>query len=102
MKGRTTGTDILSSILNLCSAHNLDINKLVSITTNGAPSMTGSQNGMVNLLRNHFGDYGKRLLGYHCIINQKQLCAKELECERLMKMVSDIINFIRSHGLNYR
>ncbi len=78
------------------------MNKLVSITTDGAPSMTGSQNGMVSLLRNHLGDHGKRLLGYHCIIHQEKLCAKELGCERLMKTVSDSINFIRSHGLNHR
>ncbi|KFM78344.1 hypothetical protein X975_00061, partial [Stegodyphus mimosarum] len=66
MKGRTTGADILSSILNLCSAHNFDTltslltssdtNKLVSITTDGAPAMIGIQNGMVHLLRNHL-DY---------------------------------------------
>lgn len=102
MKGRTTGADILTSILNLCSAHNFNNNKLVSITTDGAPAMIGVQNGMVSLLRNHLGDRGKDLLGYHCIIHQEQLCAKELGFDRLMKAVSDAINFIRSHGLNHR
>lgn len=102
MKGRTTGADILSSVLNLCSANNLDTSKLVSITTDGAPAMTGIQNGMVSLLRSHLGDQGKELLGFHCIIHQEQLCAKELGFDRLMKTICDAINFIRSHGLNHR
>lgn len=42
------------------------------------------------------------VINYHCIIHQEQLCAKELGFDRLMKLVTDSINFIRSKGLNHR
>ncbi|KFM75893.1 Transposable element Tcb1 transposase, partial [Stegodyphus mimosarum] len=100
MKGRTTGADILSSVLNLCSAHNFDINKLVSITTDGAPAMIRIQNGVVSLLRKHLGERGKDLLGYHCIIHQEQLCVKELGFDRLMKVINPRLASIRNSALD--
>nr|XP_042913023.1 general transcription factor II-I repeat domain-containing protein 2A-like [Parasteatoda tepidariorum] len=102
MKSTTTGADILSSVLNLCKSQNLDINKIVSITTDGAPAMMGAKNGMVGLLRQNLGEKKCDLISYHCIIHQEQLCGKELGFERLMKMVTEAINFIRAHALNHR
>lgn len=102
LKGTTTGADILKYILEKCISQKLDIKNIVSITTDGAPSMTGVRNGMVSLLRQHLGDRAIELINYHCIIHQEQLCAKELGFDRLMKLVTDAINFIRSKGLNHR
>lgn len=102
LKGNTTGSEILKSVKELCNSSNLDLDKLVSITTDGAPSMIGVRNGMVSLLKEHLGERDKELINYHCIIHQEQLCAKEIGFDRLMRIVTDAINFIRSKGLNHR
>lgn len=41
MKGTTTGADILNEVNNVVNDHNLDLTKLVSIATDGAPAMIG-------------------------------------------------------------
>ena len=41
MKGTRTGADILNEVNNVVNDHNLDLTKLVSIATDGAPAMIG-------------------------------------------------------------
>ncbi|KAI6651129.1 General transcription factor II-I repeat domain-containing protein 2A-like [Oopsacas minuta] len=38
----------------------------------------------------------------HCIIHQEALCAKTLGLENVMKLIVDVVNFIRSKGVNHR
>jgi len=37
----------------------------------------------------------------YCIIHQQSLCGKTLKFEHVMKVMVSVVNFIRSHGLNY-
>ena len=53
MKNTTTGADILKEILQCLQAKNLNIARLVSITTNGASSMAGKHKRVVSLLQKH-------------------------------------------------
>ena len=47
--------------------------KVVSVTTDGAPSMTGKKAGFVSLFTK---EIGHAVIGFHCIIHEESLCAK--------------------------
>jgi len=41
-------------------------------------------------------------IGIHCIVHQQALHGKVLDLENVMSIVVQIINFIKSYGLNHR
>ena len=51
MKGRTTGADIYEAIADILRIMEVDVAKIVSITTDGAPAMIGRLQGMVTRLK---------------------------------------------------
>ena len=53
MKNTTTGADILKALLQCFEAKNVGLSRLVSITTDGAPSMVGKNKVVVSLLQKH-------------------------------------------------
>lgn len=101
LPGKTTGSDICEAVVNELSNAQIDLSKIVSVTTDGAPSMTGKDAGFVNLFTRHVGHL---LLGFHCIVLQEALCAKSglKELEDVMKVVTKMINFIAARALNKR
>ena len=50
LKDTTTGKVLFSSVINSQVRSGLSLNKLASITTDGAPPLTGNHSGLVNLL----------------------------------------------------
>jgi len=70
--------------------------KLVSVATDGAPSMTGSHNGLIVLLRAN--EKFPAFMSYHCV----SLCATELGFQEVFKEVVHIVNFIRASPLQHR
>ena len=78
LKGTTTGEDIFEAV-KLCSEDlDFQFNKLMSVTTDGAPSMVGENKGIVTLIENHMKENGiqTELVKFHCTIHQQDLCAK--------------------------
>ena len=77
MKGTTTGADVLKALLQCTNRMSLDLSKLVSITTNGAPAMIGKNKGAVALLQ-HLEDIrlNNKIKKIHCLIHQEALYAK--------------------------
>ena len=104
LKGTTTGQDIFNAVLVCLKGNNLDLSKLVSVTTDGAPAMVGSRKGFVSLLEKHIisEGYGDKLIKLHCIIHQEALCAVTLHMEEVMKVAVKIVNYIKSNALNHR
>ena len=104
LMGTTTGKDILDAFLRCVTEMKLDLRKLISVTTDGAPAMVGSNKGFVNLLHKHMKDNGidHDLLKFHCIIHQEALCAKSSGLPDVMKVVVKTVNIILSRGLNHR
>uniref|UniRef100_A0A3P8T1D6 HAT C-terminal dimerisation domain-containing protein n=1 Tax=Amphiprion percula TaxID=161767 RepID=A0A3P8T1D6_AMPPE len=88
LTGRTTGEIIFTEPTQFFVKNGLDVGKIVSIVTDGAPSMVGQHKGLVSRL----SAVNPALLAFHCIIHKSVLCAKLL------------VNFIREssslqHGL---
>ncbi|KFM62917.1 General transcription factor II-I repeat domain-containing protein 2A, partial [Stegodyphus mimosarum] len=93
----TKGTDIFPQVQDFGNFKNgqvLDLkSKLLSITTDGAPSMKGKTVGFVKLMEN---ELGRSLLSFHCIIHEENLFAKASAQQRknVMENVVKIVNMI--------
>jgi len=100
LKERTRGIDMYNAFKNFCSETKLPLWKLVSITTDGAKSMVGNENGLLALCQkdDDFPDF----LQYHCIIHQQVLCSKRLNTKEVMDVAFKIANSIRARALQRR
>ncbi|KAL1277342.1 hypothetical protein QQF64_024015 [Cirrhinus molitorella] len=56
LKGQTRGEDICEAVLNCLKAKEINTTHLVSVATDGAPSMRGAHKGFVTLLRSKAAD----------------------------------------------
>ena len=104
MNGTTRGEDIFNCVYELMQKYNLPQSKLISVATDGAPSMTGKSNGFVALLKKKLSEIFdcSEIHHIHCILHQEILCTKVIKMENVLNPIKKIINFIRSRGLNQR
>ncbi|XP_026116348.1 general transcription factor II-I repeat domain-containing protein 2B-like [Carassius auratus] len=103
MHGRTTAKDIFQQLCDAIERAGLLWNRLVGITTDGAPSMTGKKNGLVALVQRKLEEENAdAAVVLHCIIHQQALCSKCLKYEHVMSVVLKCINYIRSRSLQHR
>ncbi|XP_065650666.1 general transcription factor II-I repeat domain-containing protein 2-like [Hydra vulgaris] len=99
MHGTTTGADIFLEIEKTLDKYELPITKLVSIVTDGAPTMIGLKKDLVRKLNEKIG---KKINNFHCIIHQEVLCGKTIDLDYVIKRIASVVNFIRARGLNHR
>ncbi|KAM3838371.1 general transcription factor II-I repeat domain-containing protein 2A-like [Diretmus argenteus] len=103
MDGRTTGQEIFRQLCNAITDAGLPWKRLVGLTTDGAPSMTGKRNGLVALVQRKLEEEGvEEAIALHCIIHQQALASKCLKFEHVMSVVVKTVNHIRSRGLKHR
>ncbi|GFV43055.1 general transcription factor II-I repeat domain-containing protein 2A [Trichonephila clavipes] len=96
----TKGTDICTAVRNLLAEKEIDLKKIVSVTTDGAPNMVGEKkNGFISLFKT---DVGYSILECHCIIHQQALWAKSglTSLDNVITLVTKIVNLISSQALN--
>ncbi|PNF30094.1 hypothetical protein B7P43_G03134 [Cryptotermes secundus] len=88
-----------NEILNMnCAKNN------TTTATDGAPSTTGKQNGIVAKLMAKQKEVcpSCKFHHVHCIIHQEVLCSKIIKTNHVLQFVKKVVNFIRSRGLNQR
>ena len=100
LKTTTRGVDIYNVVKKYFVENNVPIEKLVSITTDGAPAMTGRHSGFIALCKAD-PDFPK-IVNYHCIIHQQAICAKVMRFDHVMTPVIKIINSIRAKAKQHR
>lgn len=96
LNDQTRAIDIFNMFLTIADVKrfNLDLRKLRSICTDGAPAMMGKDNGFVANVRKHMRQNGieGELISYHCILHQENLCAKAIEKGNdVLKIVTKVL-----------
>ena len=104
MKDTTTGGDIFECVGNAFCTMELPWQKMVSVTTDGCPSLTGKNVGLLRRLSYRVAevDCTRKLLFLHCIIHQEVLCKNVLDMRHVVDPVVKIVNYIRTRGLHHR
>ncbi|XP_078542665.1 general transcription factor II-I repeat domain-containing protein 2-like [Lissotriton helveticus] len=92
LKTTTRGADIHNEVKNYLAKQNVPLEKLVAITTDGAPTMIEHHSGFIANCKAD-PDFPP-LLSYHCIIHQQAICAKVMGFDHVMTPVVKIINLI--------
>jgi len=101
LTGRTTGLAVFKEFADTFMKMNIDLQKIVSVTTDGAPSMIGKNIGFIQQLKH---SVQHSLIEFHCLIHQEVLCAKQglKTFSNVMPVVTKIVNFINARALNKR
>ena len=106
LRGTARGLNVKEPMLKLLRNRvpELSLSKLVGLTTDGAPSMTGKENGAVALPKKHLREskFELDILSCRCVIHQEALCAKTLKMTHAMELVVKCVNEIREKGLKHR
>ncbi|XP_069470002.1 general transcription factor II-I repeat domain-containing protein 2A-like [Ambystoma mexicanum] len=97
----TSGSEICKVVMQTFCDLSIDISKVVSVTTDGAPNMVGKKVGFVKLFTEAIGH---PIVPFHCIIHQEALCAKAgfTDLNDLMSVVTKIVNLIAARPLHKR
>ena len=101
MYGTCRGVDIVEVVRSQLKERNVDLNRIVSVATDGAPSMTGKRSGFCALL---LEEVRHPVLPVHCIIHMGALCASvsAKALNDVMSVVVRIVNFIVARALSHR
>ncbi|XP_069588396.1 general transcription factor II-I repeat domain-containing protein 2-like [Ranitomeya imitator] len=97
----TSGSEICKVVMQTFCDLSIDISKVVSVTTDGAPNMVGKKVGFIKLFMEGIGH---PIVPFHCIIHQEALCAKAgfTDLNDLMSVVTKIVNLIAARPLHKR
>ena len=78
LKNTTTVADTLKALIQCLAVKNLNLSRLVSITTDGTPSMVRKNKGVVSLLQKHMKNNGinNSIVKLQYLIHQEALSAK--------------------------
>ena len=103
-KDTVSGKDLYSSVINSLIRSGLSLDKLASITTDGAPSLTGKHSGLVKLMNDKIKEHFPlhNALSFHCIIHPESLCKSSLKLKHVLDPVVHAVNSIRACGLKHR
>ncbi|XP_075217927.1 general transcription factor II-I repeat domain-containing protein 2A-like [Lycorma delicatula] len=93
--GTMTG-DIFDAVWSILEKCKLSLDKLRSVTTESAKSMTGENKGFASkLIRKLQAEYlDNQHMAFHCLIHQQVLCLKILKMDDVWKIITKTINFI--------
>ena len=74
LKDSTKSTDLLEAAMTTLNRLKFNLKNISGVTTNGAPSMCGSQQELVKLLQNEASKVGNSsVMQFHCALHQETL-----------------------------
>ncbi|KAL7837466.1 hypothetical protein SRHO_G00271770 [Serrasalmus rhombeus] len=90
MHGTTTGQDLYEEVSRCVNEMGLPWEKLVGLTTDGAPAMCVHSSGLVARMQERMREENvtDELTAYHYIIHQDSLCGKALKMEHVMSTIT--------------
>ena len=96
----TKATDVLDLVTTFMDKHNIPMDKLGSMCTDGAPAMLGNKSGFCALVKRLVPD----VTVTHCVLHRHALASKSLpqDIKDIMTNVVSVVNFIRSRASNHR
>ena len=96
----TKAKDVFDTIKEFFMKHQLYLDKIGSICTNGAPAMLGNRSGFAALLRKEI----PILKNTHCFFHRHALAAKTLplKLKKALEICVKVVNTIRGRALNHR
>lgn len=97
----TKSEDLFAAVGRVLDRYNLSWEKMVGITTYGAPAMIGKKAGFATLVGQKVAECGGKVVKYPCILHQEQLCTKSIGLGDVVRDVIKIINCIRSKALSH-
>lgn len=102
MKGHTSDCDFMDALKEFVEKYGIPVSKLISVCTDGCPSMLGANNGLIALMKREWNL--PNLLPIHCLLHQETLACQisNSKLKDVMNTVINIINFIRARELNHR
>lgn len=86
----TKGTDIFKTVMEILVKYDA-FQKLYSVTTDGAPAMSGPNQGFYGLLREQI----PKLRFFHCLLHQENLCAQNFKMKTTVLTATKLINRLR-------
>ncbi|KFD48214.1 hypothetical protein M513_10928 [Trichuris suis] len=96
----TKGESIYRAVEEFFKEKSIHLANVMSVATDGAPSMVGSQRGFIA----HLKEVVPGVLAVHCVIHRQHLVAKQLS-DRLscsLQFIISAVNKIKSKSLNER
>lgn len=104
LKGQTRGEDLFERVSAAIENMKLPWSKLVNVTTDGSPNLTGKNVGLLRRIQNKVKDENsdQDVIFLHCIIHQESLCKSVLQLNHVVNPVVKLVNFIRARGLQHR
>ncbi|XP_049945866.1 protein FAM200A-like [Schistocerca serialis cubense] len=95
LKGNTRGEDLFKAIDEFINNSYICYDKIVSLSTDGAPAVIDKEKGTVKKIR----DMNPGLISYQCMIHKTALCGKlSATLKEVMNSLVQFINFMRSHS----
>ena len=103
LKGTTRGEDLYKQVSAVIERMKLPWSKLVNVTTDGSPNLTGKHVGLLKRIQDKVKEENpdQDLIFLHCIIHQESLCKSVLQLNHVVNPVVKLVNFIRARGLQH-
>lgn len=103
LKGQTRGEDLFVRVSAVIENMKLPWSKLVNVTTDGSPNLTGKNVGLLTRIQNKVKDENpdQDFIFPQCIIHQGSLCKSVLQLNHFVNPVVKLVNFTRTRGLQH-
>lgn len=90
MKWTTSGSDLLTEVNACLDKQGLKWDKLVGVTTDGCPNLTGKNVGLLKRMQDKVTEIKpeQKLTFLHCIIHQEVLCKSVLKMNHVVDVVT--------------